>query len=156
MTKVCAKCGEVKALDLFNKNKSTKSGLQSYCKNCMTNYNKNNAKRIADCGEQWRKNNAQQVAIYKNIWRNDNPEKMKAAQKKYRQTSGVKRHFYIKAWRANNSIKLAHYERNRCELLVDSIIKKRLGIKNPPKELIELKRVQLQITRELRNKPCQL
>ena len=156
MTKVCCKCKAEQSVDCFGKHKSRKDGLQSYCKNCMTNYNKNNAKRIADGAKQWRKNNAQQIAINKKIWSNANPEKMKAAQKTYRQTHAGKMSAYNKMWRANNSIKIAHYERNRRELLVDSIIKKRLGMKNPPQELMELKRVQILITRELRNKPCQL
>lgn len=34
MTKKCTKCGYIKADDEFYKNKYTKSGLQSYCKQC--------------------------------------------------------------------------------------------------------------------------
>ena len=41
------------------------------------------------------------------------------------------------------------WEKHTRETLADSYIKHLLGLKNPPQELIELKRVQLKIYREL-------
>ena len=36
-TKRCTKCGEIKNISEFSKDKTNKSGLQTYCKSCSTN-----------------------------------------------------------------------------------------------------------------------
>lgn len=38
--KKCSKCGEDKPLDMFSKYKSSKDGLQSQCKGCVSQYNR--------------------------------------------------------------------------------------------------------------------
>ena len=38
--KYCSKCGQIKELDKFNKNKSFKDGLASWCKECSKKYQK--------------------------------------------------------------------------------------------------------------------
>ncbi len=40
MSKVCARCGIEKSDDKFYKSKAHKDGLQSYCKSCDREYNK--------------------------------------------------------------------------------------------------------------------
>lgn len=39
-TKLCTKCGKVKPISEFGKNKSKKDGLQSHCKECVREYKK--------------------------------------------------------------------------------------------------------------------
>lgn len=40
-SKLCNKCGEIKPISDFGKNKSKKDGLQSYCKECTKIYRHN-------------------------------------------------------------------------------------------------------------------
>lgn len=40
MKKKCPACGQVKILDEFNKNKKRSDGLQTYCKQCQSKYDK--------------------------------------------------------------------------------------------------------------------
>lgn len=49
VSKICSKCGNERPLDRFSKDRSTKDGLRSYCKDCGSRYwlahaNKNRAK----------------------------------------------------------------------------------------------------------------
>jgi hypothetical protein len=39
--KVCTKCGKCKPLSYYNKNKHSKDGLRTVCKDCQSEYNKN-------------------------------------------------------------------------------------------------------------------
>lgn len=39
-TKICNKCEKQKAISMFSKNPSCKSGLRSYCKECIRNCNR--------------------------------------------------------------------------------------------------------------------
>lgn len=53
-TKLCKKCGKEKPLSEYNVNKKAKDGLQSYCKECQSEYFKVNADRIRERNRQWR------------------------------------------------------------------------------------------------------
>ena len=37
-TKICSRCDTEKSLDSFGSNRSTKDGLQAYCKECVSSY----------------------------------------------------------------------------------------------------------------------
>lgn len=53
-TKICKKCGKEKPLSEYNVNKKAKDGLQSYCKECQSEYFKANADKIRERSRQWR------------------------------------------------------------------------------------------------------
>ena len=55
--KICNKCGLEKAFEQFHKAKKEKDGFQAYCKDCKTEYQKNNAKKHNLSAKIWRKNN---------------------------------------------------------------------------------------------------
>jgi len=83
MSKVCGKCGKVKSLSCFNKDKYTKTGYRSQCKCCMKQ------QRI-------------DLKDYYINWRN-NPEK-KAWYAKYRKDRYKKDKHKIKARNATRSL----------------------------------------------------
>ena len=72
-------------------------------------------------------------------WRIENPEKFKKD---------------ILKWRAKNQERVRKFSRESSlrgtERLTDCYVKLKLGVPNPPQELIELKRLQLQIHREVK------
>jgi len=77
--KQCIKCGEQKPLSEFNKNKSTKDGLQKHCNTCRLSYRKNNKEKIAKANKKLLSipentiKNRQRAAL----WNTKNPEKRK-------------------------------------------------------------------------------
>lgn len=64
-TKICRECGRELPISEFNKNRSSKDGLQDRCRKCFSEYNK---KRYASNREKFKAN----VKRY----REDNPEKV--------------------------------------------------------------------------------
>ena len=56
--KRCSKCGEVKDLSAFEKDKSRKDGLHPQCKGCKKAYQKANADKIAEYKKAYHKANA--------------------------------------------------------------------------------------------------
>ena len=68
-TKKCSKCGEVKPINEFYKQKSHKDGYQSSCKNCRSQwaklYYQKNSKEIINRGSNWVDKNKEKVKIYK-------------------------------------------------------------------------------------------
>lgn len=87
ITKLCKKCGEVKPLLSFSKNKGNKDGLQTYCKPCHC------------------------ASVIK--WQKDHPEKVNAKNKKWHSENPEKKKAYAKKSRANNKEALRISVRNR-------------------------------------------
>ena len=52
--KRCSKCGELKPLDAFHKNKSQKDGLAHYCRACRVEYSAANAEYINEYARAYR------------------------------------------------------------------------------------------------------
>jgi hypothetical protein len=178
-TKTCTKCGEVKPLDAFGKNKSRQDGLQFYCRPCMQVFRKQykQSEKGKESERAWRRkyrstdrgkilhredtkrySNSQKgrEAIRKNIKRmsqkyHDDPEHRLSVlyrSKKYKKTEKGKK-------------TTSKYERLSTEKLADIYVKKLLTKGTPIKfadiqqSLIDLKRVQVQITRKLKEfKKC--
>jgi hypothetical protein len=102
---------------------------KSYCRKC---YNERSMK--------WYANNREKGRAASTKWHKNNKEHSKRIQVAHR--------LMVK----NDPVRLAEKrakQRVASEKLMDSYIKVVLGVKNPPQELIELKRVQLKIHREI-------
>ena len=71
--KVCAKCGEWKTLEEYHKNKKTKDGRGTYCKECQKKYQK-----------QWREKNPKyHNSEQQRQYRENNKERIKEYHKQY-------------------------------------------------------------------------
>jgi len=74
--KFCNKCNEDKPLDDFYKNKSKKSGYQTFCKDCTKSstkvYRKNNKEYFKNYGTKYREQNLQYFIEYNKEYRKNN------------------------------------------------------------------------------------
>ena len=122
----CPKCGECKTPVDFHKNRSTKSGLASYCKTCVLKHVKK--------------------------WTTANPAKVKETKRKW----ACNNKGYQTEWNLANLERLTEYKKTykakSIEELTDSYVAGlfSLPVKYIPKGLIETKRVVLQIKRHLK------
>ena len=140
-TKVCNRCGEDKELSEFYSNKTTRDGKSCTCKVCVIVRAKlhyaGNKEKISLSQKQYRFANKEKIARQRKRYWNTNKEKLTVRQKRYRELNKEKialgnklyvddlKDFYVKA------------------LLKDS----NWSVITP--ELIKLKRIQVQIKREI-------
>ena len=71
--KICSKCNTEKPTDQFNRDKTKKDGLQSYCRECG-----NLRKR------KWRADNPDYVREYYRKWCSDNPDQLREYHREYK------------------------------------------------------------------------
>jgi len=93
-TKKCTKCGEVKGLECFNKSKNARDGLQSQCKVCKKEYQRENKERARE---------------YKRKWRDKNKEYLK----EYLQANKEYKKEYDRKYRKENIERIKEYEKER-------------------------------------------
>lgn len=85
-TKICSKCGVEKEIKNFRKEKRTKIGLQSQCKQCEKEYRlKNREKQIKYMKEYYQKNKKELLQKSK-IYRDSHKEEKRLNDKIYRET----------------------------------------------------------------------
>ncbi len=129
--KKCSKCGEVKLLDCFSKNKTRKDGFEYVCKIC----------RKSD------------KAIYQVV----SKEKIKIRKAKWRDENTEKANAIMRAWYAANQEKVkarnARYAKELTDSYIKNEIKKQTGVPNEriTKDLIETKRLHILIKRKLKD-----
>lgn len=83
MTKKCTKCGLVKPISCFYKNKANKSGVDSGCKLCKKEYAKNNKERIALRMKVYSLENVELKKEYNQEYYKNNCEKIKKQNSQY-------------------------------------------------------------------------
>lgn len=136
-TKRCSKCKEEKSIECFCKNKSRKDGLNHTCRPCS-----------AIDTKEWKLRNPEKTKGMLKKWKMENPEKYKEMIKKYRLNNPEKFREKNKRYFLKNPEKVREIHRN-----TPSYISRHLGFKSSkgvPQELLDLKRIQLQLYREIR------
>ena len=129
-TKRCTKCGEVKALSGFPKEKKYKGGYRPRCKECRNEVHR-----------AWAaKNRAKQAESHRR-WSSANKEKLKRYRSEYAAKNPGKNREKAKKWFARNIERVPdHY----CAKLV------RMPVSKMPHELLEFKREQIKMHRLLK------
>jgi len=124
--KICSKCHQEKSLEKFYKNKTKKDGYSFWCKSC------HNARH-----KQYYEANKGKIAVWEKQYREINKDKIA----QYHEANKDK----MDAWRKQ-------YGKILTETLDDKYIRQRLSLKGlqVPQQLIEVKRLHLQIFRHLK------
>jgi len=85
--KICTRCKENKPLTKFCKNKNTKDGRLTQCKDCEKIYRKENADKLRAHKKKYKENNADKIKAQKKIYRENNADKIRARNKIYRENN---------------------------------------------------------------------
>jgi hypothetical protein len=150
-SKRCCKCKEEKILVDFHKSKFTKDGINTRCIKCVRNYRctpENIEKeRLA------RIRSKEKTAIYHKIYWIENKEKISNGARQYRINNKEKLLLAEQKYRKKSRIKISKKAKKSCEYISDLYCKQRIGIPASliTPELIELKRAQLLLSREIKN-----
>ncbi len=87
--KKCPKCGKIKDIGEFYKNKCRRDGFTSYCKDCISidssDYHSRNKEKCKERLQEWREKNREYVRERDIKYRTDNPEIEFNKQKRYRE-----------------------------------------------------------------------
>ncbi len=75
--KQCTKCKIEKDFTEFNKNKRTKDGLHSQCKQCKKEYRDKNRDNISEYKKDWANKNKDHKAEYQKKYREENKDKIR-------------------------------------------------------------------------------
>ena len=110
--KVCAKCGEWKALEEYHKNKKTKDGRGTYCKECQKEYQKqwrekNPKYHNSEQQRQYRENNKERIKEYHKQYCKDNTEYFK----QYREDNKERTKEYSKQYYKDNAEHIKEYSK---------------------------------------------
>ena len=154
--KQCSNCQESKNLEAFNKDRNALTGYSHYCRNCAS--------------ERKRKDYATrpETRITKRAWDAKNKAKVKEQEKIRKQRYYAKpevkarRAEWYESWKMENAERLVAWSKKRAEEMTEAYVKQLLcagpnGKHIPkskwpeiPQELVDAKRLQLRITRKIK------
>ena len=124
-SKKCTKCGEVKQIECFNKNKGNKDGYDNRCRACKKQHYEENKERILKRNKQWREENRERANEYskkyyeenkerRKQWCQENKERRKQYReenkeriKQYREENKERRSEYFKQYRKENKERIS-------------------------------------------------
>ena len=105
-SRVCTKCGELKSFEEFYKSKKGKYGIESKCKECINEKNKqyyeNNKEDIVEKGKQYYENNKEYKAEYDKKYRENNKEHIVKYRKEYYENN---KEYYFESVRKRRALK---------------------------------------------------
>jgi 5-methylcytosine-specific restriction endonuclease McrA len=88
-SKKCSKCGQIKSLEDFSRDRSAKDGLQSACKGCrrlvVEEWRRKNPDKVRAYSKMYQRENADQRREYRREWRRRNPEASRKQKREWRQ-----------------------------------------------------------------------
>jgi len=103
-TKQCTKCGEVKGLDEFSKDKGKKYGVSSQCKICKKQYKKKYYEENKEYFKKYRQENKERIKAKKKKYHEENRERINQQNKKWREENKERLNQYFKKRYRNDTI----------------------------------------------------
>jgi 5-methylcytosine-specific restriction endonuclease McrA len=119
--KRCSKCGEMKVLEMFCKNKSLKDGRHSQCKACVKAYAQENAEKLREYHRAYREANAETLREQKREYAQENAERLREYHRAREANAEALREYGRAYFAANSEVLLAkqkaRYEANKEKIL---------------------------------------
>ena len=115
-------------------------------------YRQANLEKIRERERAYRRDNSEKIRELTGARRQANREKLRDLARLYRQANREKVRERCRLWRQGNLEKAREYAVARRHAISASYVKSLLGTKNPPQELIDLKRAHIQIQRFIKEK----
>lgn len=103
--KRCSRCGEIKALEGFSRNKAMKDGLQNQCRICQTESNR-----------RWRQENPDKVRAQERRWAQANRDRRRESDRRSYERNPEKKREYSRRWKQENPDKVREKEHRRREI----------------------------------------
>lgn len=99
-TKVCTKCGMVlfATSDYFDRDKYSKDGLRSSCKECKKAYRRYAKDKIKEYNKLYRKINREMLNTHNRIYMKENKDKINEYRRKYNQVHKERRNLVNQIW----------------------------------------------------------
>jgi len=86
-SKVCSRCGEVRGIGDFAKNRRYKDGLTNVCRACRSAYNRERylvrREEVLKQFRAWRAKNKEKIRVYQKDYRNENRDRLRPLAKEY-------------------------------------------------------------------------
>ncbi len=111
--KKCTKCGIEKPLSEFYKNKATKDGKRSRCKNCFALYRLENKDKITEYNARYYQENKEKICKKQTLYQQENKDKIAEYNARYRLENKGKITKQRALYRLENKGKIAK-QRARC------------------------------------------
>ena len=106
----CSKCGEIKEVNCFCKNKNRKDGVNIICSLCMKKYYEYNKEKISKIQAEYQRNNKEKINEYHREYRKNNQEKVNEYHREYRKNNQEKENERQRQYRENNIDRYREYE----------------------------------------------
>ena len=132
--KYCSKCGQIKELDKFNKNKSFKDGLASWCKECSKKYRQ--SKKGKKAIKEYYESNKKEIKESQKKYFKNNKEKIKKSRKEYFKNNKENRKKYQKEYRESNKENIKKYQKEYRQSERGKKVKKKYKQQSEPKKKI--------------------
>jgi hypothetical protein len=150
-TKKCTKCGVEKpaTLEFYNRDKRSKSGIRSKCKECRKLYRENNKEKIKERGKLYYENNKEEIKEKNKLYRENNKEKISEQKKLYYENNKEEILEQKKLDYENNKEKFKergklYYENNKEKI----IEREKLRYENNKEKILEQKKLRYENNKE--------
>lgn len=114
LTKICTKCGIEKSLEDFHKDKNTKDGRRSWCKDCSNQYRREH--RNIEKEKEYAKNHKKESRDRQRKYRERHPEKGKEYYYKAKESGQLARYLEDNKEKIKEQRKL-YYEKNKEKII---------------------------------------
>lgn len=124
-TKVCSKCGEVKDIELFHKNKSYKDGISNVCEECHIKIRKEKDKKRID---RYRNKNREKIREKDREYIKNNKDIIRERNVKYYYKNKEKEIERVRKYQENNKEKIVNKRNIYCKEKYDNDILYKLQV----------------------------